>query len=77
MSNHLPAYSFREGIEPTAYNYCPSGDEEGALLCAACARTPRDREFPLYDDDLEAMRNLEPILCERCQKMLAEAREAE
>lgn len=71
----LPRYVFRADEEPVAYNFCPSGDEEGAILCAECAATPRDREFPLYADDLQTMRNLEPTLCERCQKLLAEEME--
>lgn len=63
-----PAYIFRDS-PPVAYQYWPS-DEESQFFCDACADGPSECEFPLYSDDLEAARNLEPLLCERCERVL-------
>lgn len=69
-----PAYIFREGEEPIAYQYWPS-DEESQLFCSDCANTPSECEFPLYADDLQAMIGIDPALiaCDRCNKIVAEA----
>lgn len=66
---HSPIYTFREGIEPVAYQIWPT--EQSEVIHEACARTPNDREFPLYADDIEAMRCLEPIHCDVCEGVIA------
>lgn len=66
---HLPNYVFREGQEPTAYQiFC---GEDSEIIHEQCAKAPQDREFPLYSDDIEAARNLEPIQCFMCDKEIA------
>jgi hypothetical protein len=70
---YTPSYNFREGVEPTAYQVWPS--EQSELIHEACAATPQDREFPLYADDVEMARCLEPIICDRCETQIAEALE--
>lgn len=62
----MPNYSFREGEEEAAYHLWPS-DHEEILLHPHCTRTPSDREFPLYVDDLiEGNSFQEPLICDRC-----------
>jgi hypothetical protein len=73
MVIHYPNYTFREGVEPTAYQIWPT--EQSEVVHEACAKDARDREFPLYPDDIEAMRCLEPIICDRCGQQMAEAKE--
>lgn len=68
---HLPNYVFREGQEPTAYQiFC---GEDSEIIHEPCAKSPQDREFPLYADDIEAARNLEPIRCFMCDGQIAAA----
>lgn len=70
---HFPNYAFREGVEPIAYQiFC---GEDSEIIHEACAKAPEDREFPLYEDDIEAYRNLEPIQCFMCYEQIAEAKE--
>lgn len=68
---YSPSYTFREGVEPTAYQIFAT--EEGSeVIHEACAKDIWDREFPLYDDDIQAMRNLEPIVCDVCDRQIAD-----
>jgi hypothetical protein len=67
-----PRYTFRAGIEPTGYHIFKS-DEESAVLCPRCTRTPDDAEFPLYFDDIASMRNEDPIKCDVCDSEIAPA----
>lgn len=74
QSKQPPAYTFREGEQEIAFAFGRPSDvnpEDGAILCESCVSLPQEREFPLYADDLEGLRNLEPILCELCNKELA------
>jgi hypothetical protein len=68
---YLPNYVSHEGVDPVAYHLL--WKEPSEIVHEACAKTPRDREFPLYAEDIEAMRNLEPITCDVCEKQIAEA----
>lgn len=68
---YSPSYVFREGVEPVAYQIF-SGDES-EIIHETCAKAAEDREFPLYADDITAMRNLEPIQCFMCYGQIAEA----
>jgi hypothetical protein len=68
---HSPNYSFRDNEDPVAFQVWPR-DEESALLHPQCAETPNENEFPLYADDVEAGRCLEPILCDKCDGLIAE-----
>lgn len=70
---YSPNYTFRDGIEPTAYQVWPA--EQSEIIHEACAKTPQDREFPLYADDIEMARCLEPIICDRCEHEIAGALE--
>lgn len=70
---HSPLYTFRDSEEPTAYQVWRS--EQSEVIHESCAKTMWDREFPLYADDIEAMRNLEPIVCDVCEEQIAEAKE--
>lgn len=70
---YSPNYTFREGVEPTAYQIWPS--EQSEIIHEACAETPQDREFPLYADDVEMARCLEPLICDRCEREIAGALE--
>lgn len=70
MSRHSPSYVFREGQEPVAYQVWRT--EQSEVIHEGCAKTSWDREFPLYADDIEAMRNLEPIVCDACEGQIAE-----
>lgn len=69
---HFPTYVFREGVEPMAYQIFAGNDSE--IIHESCAKAPEDREFPLYPDDIEAMRNLEPIQCFMCCETIAGVR---
>lgn len=71
---HSPSYVFREGVEPIAYQIFASDESE--IIHEACAKAREDREFPLYEDDIEAMRNLEPIQCFMCYGQIADTKEA-
>lgn len=73
MSMHFPNYVFREGNEPIAYQVWKS--EESEVVHADCATDPSEREFPLYTDDIDAMRCLEPIICLKCDVMIADSKE--
>lgn len=66
---HSPSYTFREDQEPTAYQVF-SG-EQSEVIHEGCAKTIWDREFPLYSEDIEAMRSLEPIVCDNCEEVIA------
>lgn len=66
---HFPNYVFREGVEPVAYQIFCGDDSE--IIHEACAKAPEDREFPLYTDDIESYRNLEPIQCFMCLQQIA------
>jgi hypothetical protein len=69
---HSPNYMYREDEEPIAYQiFC---GEESEIIHERCAKAPEDREFPLYTDDIEAARNLEPIQCFMCGERIAEAK---
>lgn len=68
---YLPNYVFYDGVDPVAYHILSK--EPSEIVHEACAKTPNDREFPLYAEDIEAFRNLEPIICEICEEMIAEA----
>lgn len=68
-----PKYIFREGVEPVAYQVWKS--EASEIIHASCATDPNDREFPLYADDIEAARYLEPIICLKCDMMIADSKE--
>lgn len=68
---HFPNYVFREGVEPMAYQIFCGDDSE--IIHENCAKAAEDREFPLYEDDIQAMRNLEPIQCFMCYEQIAEA----
>jgi hypothetical protein len=71
---HFPKYVFREGLEPVAYQVFKH-DESSEVIHERCAKTTWDREFPLYADDIEAMRCMEPIVCDACEGQIAEAKE--
>lgn len=61
---NFPDYVIRDGLKPTAYQiFC---GEDSEVIHERCAKVPKDREFPLYADDIEAARNLEPIRCFMC-----------
>lgn len=66
---HHPTYTFREGEDPAAYQ--TFNEDASGVIHEACARTPQEREFPLYPDDIEELRSLEPTLCERCEGEIA------
>lgn len=68
---YSPRYVFREGVEPIAYQIFAGEDSE--IIHEACAKAPDDREFPLYADDIELARCLEPIQCFMCDGVIAEA----
>lgn len=70
---HLPNYVFRDDEEPAAYQIFRGEDSE--IIHEQCAKTPRDREFPLYPDDIEAARNLEPIICDVCEGLIADPKQ--
>jgi hypothetical protein len=72
---YSPNYTFRDGVEPSAYQVWPNVDESSEVIHEACAKDVWEREFPLYADDIELMRCLEPIICDRCDKRIAEAAE--
>lgn len=71
---HSPNYTFREGVEPIAYQIWPDL-EASEVVHEVCAKDIWEREFPLYADDLELMRCLEPIICYRCERQIAKAAE--
>lgn len=66
---YSPNYTFRGSIEPVAYQIWPT--EQSEIIHEACAKDVWDREFPLYPDDVEMMRCLEPIICDRCEGQIA------
>lgn len=78
---HAPKYVYRDGEEPAAYQiWVGSGDwEESTVVCAPCVDHPsneraaiREREFPLYADDLDAAKpscECCAVTCERCEKV--------
>lgn len=68
---HLPNYVFHDGVDPIAYHLLSK--EPSEVIHEACAKTPSDREFPLYPEDIQAMRNLEPIICDVCENQIAAA----
>lgn len=68
---HFPNYVFRDGVDPVAYHLLSL--EPSEIVHEACAKTSQDREFPLYPEDVEAMRCLEPIDCFVCEGRIAEA----
>jgi hypothetical protein len=71
MVIHSPNYVFHDGVDPVAYHLLSR--EPSEIVHEGCAKTPRDREFPLYPEDIEAFRNLEPIVCDVCEGLIAEA----
>lgn len=66
---YSPNYVFHDGVQPAAYHLLYK--EPSEVVHEACAKTSRDREFPLYPEDIEAMRNLEPIVCDNCEEVIA------
>lgn len=72
---HSPGYVFREAEEPLAYQIWRS-DESAGFIHESCATTPTEREFPLYADDLAAAQCGEPVYCENCDALVAEASDA-
>jgi hypothetical protein len=78
---HNPKYVFRDGQEPPAFHvFIGHGEwEESTVVCAPCVDAPgneraaiREREFPLYADDLDAMRpscECCAVTCERCERV--------
>lgn len=70
---HLPNYVFHDGVDPVAFHLLSK--EPSEVIHQACAKTPWDREFPLYPEDVEAMRNLEPIVCDVCEEVIAAPKE--
>lgn len=70
---YFPKYVFRDSQEPVAYQVWRS--EQSEVIHESCAKDMWDREFPLYPDDIEAMRCLEPIICDVCERQIAEAKE--
>lgn len=67
-----PRYVFRGNIKPLAYHVFRS-DEITGLIHESCAQDMWDREFPLYADDLEREKCLEPVYCEICDGLILEA----
>lgn len=72
---YSPKYVFREGVEPTAYQVFV-GDASD-IIHEGCAKNEWDREFPLYEDDVEAMRCAEVIQCLVCDGVIAQAKPEE
>lgn len=72
-AQHFPKYVFRDGADPVAYQIFAG--EESEVIHEACAKAAEDREFPLYPDDIEAMRNLEPIQCFMCSEQIADSKD--
>ena len=68
---HSPNYVFHDRVDPVAYHILSK--EPSEVVHEGCAKTPSDREFPLYPEDIEAMRNLEPIICDNCEGQIAAA----
>lgn len=73
MARHSPNYVFHDGVDPVAYHLLSK--EPSEIIHEGCARTAQDREFPLYPEDIEAARNLEPIICDVCEKQIAAPKE--
>lgn len=69
-----PNYTFREGLEPAAYHVF-NLDESSDIVHADCAGDMWEREFPLYEDDLEAARCLDDIYCPKCDRVIVSASE--
>lgn len=74
-SVRLPNYVFRE-TDPTAFHIFNQSDEGSEVIHAHCTGNPWEREFPLYDDNLEAMRCAEDIYCAICDRIIVTAKEA-
>jgi hypothetical protein len=76
-----PKYVYREGQEPPAFHvFIGHGEwEESTVVCAPCVDAAgneraaiREREFPLYADDLDLMTpscGCCAVTCERCEKV--------
>lgn len=61
-------YTYRKNEDEVAFAYYRGAEED--IICPTCTDTPHDREFPLYADNLEEMRCLEPLRCVKCDKEL-------
>lgn len=60
----MPNYTFRDDEQEAAYQVWPR-DEQSAFLHPHCAKTPGEREFPLYVDDLREA-SPDELYCDRC-----------
>lgn len=63
-----PSYIFREGLEPSWFHIFPSDEKNSELIHARCAASDKEREFPVYVDEVE--RSQEDIYCGRCDQLI-------
>lgn len=68
-----PSYTFREGVEPPYFHLFRSDDENSEIIHSGCAANMRDREFPVYADELHEMRCFEDIVCPICDGLILAA----
>ncbi|MDX6558228.1 MAG: hypothetical protein QOF72_1277 [Blastocatellia bacterium] len=67
-----PKYVFRDGIEPPYFQIFKDQDNS-EIIHASCAAGMRDREFPVYADEIHEMRCFEDIVCPVCNEMILAA----